>query len=88
MTRIVTRDGLTIEINPIPSGKLVMGKRPEGGILTCDRCGRQEANVERNENGWELWYRRKPPHPEPAVSRRGRELLRGLVAEAPLKARR
>jgi hypothetical protein len=56
MTRIVKRDGLTIEINPIPRGKLLIGKRPEGGILTCDRCGRQEANVERNENGWELWH--------------------------------
>jgi hypothetical protein len=55
MTRIVTRDGLTIEINPIPSGKLHIGKRPESGVLTCDRCGRDEANGERNENGWELW---------------------------------
>jgi hypothetical protein len=51
MTRIVT-----IGINPIPSGKLKIRKRPEGGILTCDRCRRQEADVERNENGWELWY--------------------------------
>jgi hypothetical protein len=33
-----------------------IGKRPEGGILTCDRCLREEANEERNENGWELWY--------------------------------
>jgi hypothetical protein len=52
---IVTRDGLTIEINPIPSGKLGIGKRPAGGILECARCGRQEANAERDENGWELW---------------------------------
>ncbi|HZZ23640.1 MAG TPA: hypothetical protein VFE60_14185 [Roseiarcus sp.] len=54
-TTEITGDGLTIEINPIPRGKLLIGKRPEGGILTCDRCGRREANVERNENGWELW---------------------------------
>ena len=39
MSRIVT-----IEINPIPSGKLEIGKRLEGGILTCDRCLREEAN--------------------------------------------
>ena len=56
MTRIVTRDGLTIGINPIPRGKLPLGKRPAGGILECERCGRQEANAERDENGWELWY--------------------------------
>jgi hypothetical protein len=32
------------------------------------------------------YLRRKPPHPEPAVSRRGRELFHGLVAEGrPLK---
>ena len=53
MTSIVH---LTIEINPIPSGKLGIRKRPEGGILTCDRCRRVEANAERDENGWELWY--------------------------------
>jgi hypothetical protein len=33
MVRIVKRDGLTVEINPIPSGKLRIGKRPAGGIL-------------------------------------------------------
>ncbi len=56
MTRIVKRDGLTIEINPIPRGNLRIGKRPEEGILTCARCGREEPNVERNEDGWELWW--------------------------------
>ena len=56
MTTIVKRDGLTIEINPIPSGKLGIGKRPARGILECERCGRQEANAEQDENGWERWY--------------------------------
>jgi|HubBroStandDraft_4_1064222.scaffolds.fasta_scaffold453848_2 hypothetical protein len=56
MVRIVKRDGLTVEINPIPSGKLRIGKRQAGGILECERCGRREANAERDENGWELWY--------------------------------
>jgi len=56
MISVVKRDGLTIEINPIPSGKLGIGKRPAGGIIECERCGRQEANAERDENGWELWY--------------------------------
>ena len=33
MARIVKRDGLTVEINPIPSGKLRIRKRPAEGIL-------------------------------------------------------
>ena len=56
MPTFVTRDGMTIEINPIPKGKLGVRKRPEGGVLQCQRCGREEADVERDENGWELWY--------------------------------
>ena len=56
MVRIVKRDGLTVEIKPIPSGKLRIGKRPAGGILECECCGRREANTERDENAWELWY--------------------------------
>ena len=31
-------------------------KAPSRGILECERCGRREANAERDENGWELWY--------------------------------
>jgi hypothetical protein len=56
MSTIVKRDELTIEINPIPSEKLEIRKRPERGILTCDRCRHVEANAERDQNGWELWY--------------------------------
>ena len=40
MPTFVTRDGMTIEINPIPKGKLGVRKRPEGGVLQCQRCGR------------------------------------------------
>jgi hypothetical protein len=56
MPTIVERDGMTIEINPIPTGKLGIGKRPEGGVLKCDRCGCEEAQANRDENGWELWW--------------------------------
>jgi hypothetical protein len=47
---------MTIVINQIPTGNLGIGKRPEGGVLKCDRCGREEAHADRDENGWELWW--------------------------------
>jgi hypothetical protein len=36
MPTIVKRDGMTIEINPIPTGKLGVRKRPDGGSCNAN----------------------------------------------------
>jgi hypothetical protein len=55
MPATVKRGGITIVINPIPTGKLKLKKRPASGVLICERCGREDASAVRDEGGWELW---------------------------------
>jgi hypothetical protein len=50
-----------IVINPVPTRYRIC-KRPEGGVLKCDRCGREDAGTVRGENGWELWWIFQGPH--------------------------
>jgi hypothetical protein len=75
MPTFVTRDGMTIEINPIPKGKLGVRKRPEGGVLQCQRCGREEAvrpstlyrSLPAVRAGCPAHLRRKPSDPQSAI---------------------
>jgi hypothetical protein len=46
---------MPIVINPVPTGKLKLKKKPSVGVLICDRCGREDPNAERDEGRWELW---------------------------------
>lgn len=53
---VVNRGDTTIIINPVPTEKYLIRKRPEGGILKCERCGREDVGAFPNEKGWELWW--------------------------------
>jgi hypothetical protein len=52
---VVEARGTKIAINPVPTGYRI-SKRPEGGVLKCERCGREDAGAVPNQKGWELWW--------------------------------